>query len=272
MVRVAILASGSGTNAERLMKAIGALSEVEVALVGTNKAEAGVMHRAKACGVSTWVFTREDLQAGVVAERLKQHRVDFVALAGFLLKVPDHLVQAFSGRILNLHPSLLPAFGGRGMYGRHVHEAVYKALVQQDVTETGITLHWVDARLRHRPSIFSGQDSFGSQRYACVHCGKDPSSGAESLRFRNAAGHPGIAILVSPNLGSKRVMNLNWTELLKSTMVMFAVIDIVGSIPFLLDIKRKAGDIHAERASLVALGIMLAFLFLGEGVINFFGH
>ena len=66
-------------------------------------------------------------------------------------------------------------------------------------------------------------------------------------------------------------MQLNWTELLKSTMVMFAVIDIVGSIPFLLDIKKKAGDIHAEKASLVALGIMLAFLFLGEGVINFLG-
>tara|TARA_X000000950_G_scaffold283131_1_gene383343 strand:+ start:998 stop:1588 length:591 start_codon:yes stop_codon:yes gene_type:complete len=66
-------------------------------------------------------------------------------------------------------------------------------------------------------------------------------------------------------------MQLNWTELLKSTMVMFAVIDIVGSIPFLLDIKRKAGDIQAEKASLVALGIMLAFLFLGEGVINFLG-
>ena len=66
-------------------------------------------------------------------------------------------------------------------------------------------------------------------------------------------------------------MQLNWTELLKSTMVMFAVIDIVGSIRFLLDIKKKAGDIHAEKASLVALGIMLAFLFLGEGVINFLG-
>ena len=66
-------------------------------------------------------------------------------------------------------------------------------------------------------------------------------------------------------------MQLNWTELLKSTMVMFAVIDIVGSIPFLLDIKKKAGDIHAEKASFVALGIMLAFLFLGEGVINFLG-
>lgn len=66
-------------------------------------------------------------------------------------------------------------------------------------------------------------------------------------------------------------MQLNWTELLKSTMVMFAVIDIVGSIPFLLDIKKKAGDIHAEKATLVALGIMLAFLFLGEGVINFLG-
>ena len=66
-------------------------------------------------------------------------------------------------------------------------------------------------------------------------------------------------------------MQLNWTELLKSTMVMFAVIDIVGSIPFLLDIKKKAGDIHAEKATLVATGIMLAFLFLGEGVINFLG-
>ena len=66
-------------------------------------------------------------------------------------------------------------------------------------------------------------------------------------------------------------MQLNWTELIKSTMVMFAVIDIVGSIPFLLDIKQKAGSIHAEKATLVAMGIMLAFLFLGEGVINFLG-
>ena len=77
--------------------------------------------------------------------RLRALEVDFVALAGFLMKIPEGLVAAFPGRMLNLHPSLLPAFGGKGMYGHHVHRAVAEALAAGSVQETGITLHWVDA-------------------------------------------------------------------------------------------------------------------------------
>jgi len=143
--RVAILASGAGTNAERLMRAASGAPDVEVVLVGCNRPDAGVLHRADACGVSTWVFDRSALLSGEVETRLRSLEVNFVALAGFLMKIPESLVAAFPGRMLNLHPSLLPAFGGQGMYGHHVHRAVAEALAAGTVQVTGITLHWVDA-------------------------------------------------------------------------------------------------------------------------------
>ena len=143
--KVAILASGSGTNAERFMVAAKETPDVEVVLVASNRASAQVLDRAERRGVPTWSFGRADLNGGAVTARLVAAGVDFVALAGFLMKVPDGLVSAFSGRMLNLHPSLLPAFGGRGMYGQHVHDAVYAALQEGTVDRTGITLHWVDA-------------------------------------------------------------------------------------------------------------------------------
>jgi len=143
--RVAILASGSGTNAERLMRAASGAPDVEVVLVGCSRPGAGVLDRAEACGVPTWVFDRNALLSGEVEAHLHDLNVDFVALAGFLMKVPQTLVTAFPGRMLNLHPSLLPAFGGKGMYGHHVHRAVAEALAAGIVQETGITLHWVDA-------------------------------------------------------------------------------------------------------------------------------
>ena len=152
--RVAILASGSGTNAERLMRATEQQFDIEVVLVGCNRPGAAVLDRAAGCGVETWVFDREALSSGVVEARLRDLDVDFVALAGFLMKVPDALVSAYPGRILNLHPSLLPAFGGKGMYGRHVHEAVAEAAAEGRVSETGITLHWVDADYDTGPAFF----------------------------------------------------------------------------------------------------------------------
>lgn len=152
--RVAILASGSGTNAERLMRATEQQFDIEVVLVGCNRPGAAVLDRAAGCGVETWVFDREALSSGVVEARLRDLDVDFVALAGFLMKVPDALVSAYPGRILNLHPSLLPAFGGKGMYGRYVHEAVAEAAAEGRVSETGITLHWVDAEYDTGPAFF----------------------------------------------------------------------------------------------------------------------
>ena len=152
--RVAILASGSGTNAERLMRAAEQQPDIEVVLVGCNRSGAAVLDRAAGCGVETWIFDREALSSGGVEARLRDLDVDFVALAGFLMKVPDQLVAAYPGRMLNLHPSLLPAFGGKGMYGRHVHEAVAEAAAEGRVSETGITLHWVDADYDTGPASF----------------------------------------------------------------------------------------------------------------------
>ena len=143
--RVAILASGAGTNAERLMRAASGVPDVDIVLVACNRPDAGVLTRAEGCGVPTLVFDRSALLSGEVEARLRALEVDFVALAGFLMKIPEGLVAAFPGRMLNLHPSLLPAFGGKGMYGHHVHCAVAEALASGSVQETGITLHWVDA-------------------------------------------------------------------------------------------------------------------------------
>jgi len=154
VARVAILASGAGTNAERLVLAARERSDIEVALVGCNRPAAGVLDRAAHLGVPAVVFDRKALAAGEVTRRLLAERIDFVALAGFLLKVPSDLVAGFSGRMMNLHPALLPAFGGKGMYGHHVHQAVHAALLEGAVRETGITLHWVDAEYDEGPPFF----------------------------------------------------------------------------------------------------------------------
>ncbi|MCH1575819.1 MAG: phosphoribosylglycinamide formyltransferase [Flavobacteriales bacterium] len=143
-MKVAILASGEGTNAERLIRAAEKRSDIEIEVVASNRAGAGVLRRAESLGARTWVFSKAQLNGGSVAQELAAQGVQFVVLMGFLLKVPGQLAQAFSGRILNLHPSLLPAFGGKGMYGDHVHKAVHSALQEGLVNETGITLHWVD--------------------------------------------------------------------------------------------------------------------------------
>ncbi|MCH1582790.1 MAG: phosphoribosylglycinamide formyltransferase [Flavobacteriales bacterium] len=153
-VKVAILASGEGTNAERLIQAVAVSEGIDIAWVGCNREKAGVLARADAAGVPSWVFSKAELNRGDVQARLVEDGVDFVALVGFLLKVPADLVTAFSGRMLNLHPALLPAFGGKGMYGHHVHRAVHAALCEGAVQETGITMHWVDPEYDEGPPFF----------------------------------------------------------------------------------------------------------------------
>ena len=170
--RVAILASGSGTNAERLMRAAEQQHDIDVVLVASNRLRAAVVDRANDCGVETWVFDREALISGEVEARLRDMDVDFVALAGFLMKVPDALVAAYAGRMLNLHPSLLPAFGGKGMYGRHVHVAVAEAAAEGWVSETGITLHWVDADYDTGPAFFQATVALDAGDDAAAIAGK----------------------------------------------------------------------------------------------------
>ncbi|EAZ80475.2 phosphoribosylglycinamide formyltransferase [Algoriphagus machipongonensis] len=140
MIRLAILASGSGSNAEKIMEHFQTSSKAEVALVASNKAEAFVLERAKKFNVPTFTFSRKEMDAGILLEKLKEEKIDWVILAGFLLKIPVELTRAFPDRMVNIHPALLPKYGGKGMYGSHVHEAV-KAAGEK---ETGITIHLVN--------------------------------------------------------------------------------------------------------------------------------
>lgn len=138
--RIAILASGSGTNAENIIKYFADRPAVEVALVAANKKDAFVLTRAANLHIPRFWFSRQDLENGDLAKKLSEEAIDYVVLAGFLLKIPDNLLQAFPDRIINIHPALLPSYGGKGMYGSQVHEAVIK---NRDSC-SGISIHLVN--------------------------------------------------------------------------------------------------------------------------------
>ncbi|OYX15581.1 MAG: phosphoribosylglycinamide formyltransferase [Algoriphagus sp. 32-45-6] len=155
MQRLAILASGSGSNAEKIMEHFQGSVKAEIALIASNKAEAFVLERAKKFGVPTFTFTRKEMEAGVLLEKLQEEKIDWVILAGFLLKIPEELIRAFPNRMVNIHPALLPKYGGKGMYGHHVHEAVKAA----GDTETGITIHLVNEQYDEGKIIFQAATS-----------------------------------------------------------------------------------------------------------------
>lgn len=139
-VNIAIFVSGSGTNCENLIRYFKDSSRVNVALVVSNKSDAYALVRAEQLGVPTIVLPKPELNnTEVTMPVLERYAIDFIVLAGFLPIVPDFIVEAFPRRIVNIHPSLLPKFGGKGMWGHHVHEAVKAA----GETETGITIHYV---------------------------------------------------------------------------------------------------------------------------------
>ncbi|MGB1121982.1 MAG: phosphoribosylglycinamide formyltransferase [Flavobacteriales bacterium] len=139
--RIAILASGSGSNAEAILRYFDATETVKVAFVGCNRPEsqAGIYERTRHLGLETTRFTKAELLDGELLKALQAEAIEWVILAGFLMHIPESFVGAYRGRMLNVHPSLLPKFGGKGMYGMHVHRAVLDA----QETESGITVHWV---------------------------------------------------------------------------------------------------------------------------------
>ena len=140
MVNIAIFVSGSGSNCENIIQYFQHNKQVHIALVVSNRSDAYALVRAKKLNVTTAVLPKADFNnKDKVLKLMADYRIDFIVLAGFLLMIPDWLISVYQRRMINLHPALLPKFGGMGMYGHHVHEAVRKA----NETETGMTVHWV---------------------------------------------------------------------------------------------------------------------------------
>ncbi|MGD1840759.1 MAG: phosphoribosylglycinamide formyltransferase [Thermonemataceae bacterium] len=141
MKRIAVFASGSGSNAEKIITYFQDKPIADVSLVVYNKPDAFVLERAKKLSVPTLLINKDDLyESDEVINQLKDQQIDLIVLAGFLWLIPKKLIKAFPEKIINIHPALLPRFGGKGMYGLRVHQAVKEA----NDTETGITIHYVN--------------------------------------------------------------------------------------------------------------------------------
>lgn len=152
--RIAIFASGSGTNAQNIIDYFKKVPGIEVSLVLSNRSSAYVLQRAKDLGVEAASFTREDIyETDRLADQLKKANIDFIVLAGFLWLMPAALINAYPNRILNIHPALLPKYGGKGMYGDRVHKAVKEA----GEKETGITIHYVNEQYDEGQVIFQAR-------------------------------------------------------------------------------------------------------------------
>jgi len=140
MKNIVLFASGGGSNAEQIIRYFLHSKSVNVALVLTNNATAGVIQKAAQYNVPTLAFTKEELNNGFVLRHIQAFNPSLIVLAGFLLKFPADIISAYPGRVINIHPALLPNYGGKGMYGLHVHRAV----LQNKERETGITIHYVN--------------------------------------------------------------------------------------------------------------------------------
>ena len=139
--RIAIFASGSGSNAQRIMEHFKRHKEMEVAIVLSNRADSYVLQRADNFEIPTHVFSKEELyDSATILQLLKNLDIDIIVLAGFLWLIPANIIQQYPKRIINIHPALLPKYGGKGMYGDIIHETV----IANHDHETGITIHYVN--------------------------------------------------------------------------------------------------------------------------------
>ena len=148
--KIALLASGSGSNVENIVRYFAGKEGWEFPLILSNKADAYVHERAKNLKIPSFTIPKAGFERGEALLLLQQYAIDFIVLAGFLLKIPTNLLQAYPDKIINIHPALLPKYGGKGMYGMCVHEAV----VAHRETETGITIHYVNENYDEGRIIF----------------------------------------------------------------------------------------------------------------------
>lgn len=151
--RIAIFASGSGTNAEKIATYFKNHSTISIALILTNNPIAGVLDRARKLNLSTKIFTKEEYSSPAILSTLEEHKITHIVLAGFLWFVPSHFLKAYPDKIINIHPALLPKFGGKGMYGMKIHELVR----QQNENETGVTIHLVNEKYDEGKILYQGR-------------------------------------------------------------------------------------------------------------------
>ncbi|MBC5837384.1 phosphoribosylglycinamide formyltransferase [Flavobacterium muglaense] len=150
MKKIVVFASGSGTNAENIIKYFIENKSAKVVSVFTNNSKAMVVERAGKYEIETEVFSKDELIEGIVLQKIKSIDPDLIVLAGFLLKFPEAIIQAYPNKVINIHPALLPKYGGKGMYGMNVHRAV----VENKEPETGITIHYVNEHYDEGGIIF----------------------------------------------------------------------------------------------------------------------
>ena len=176
---VAIFASGAGSNAGKIIEYLVGHQQISVSLIVCNKPGAGVLSIAEKAGIPTLMIEKEPLFRGnAYLDELKAHHIDFIILAGFLWKIPAALVKAFPSKIINIHPALLPKYGGKGMYGSHVHEAV----IANKEKESGITIHYVDEQYDHGSTIFQAYCSIGPDALEHQHF---PRVATETILLQN---------------------------------------------------------------------------------------
>jgi len=141
MNKIAIFASGSGTNAENLINFFKENKKIEISLIFSNNKNAGIIQRAVNLNVKCYIFSRTDFyESKEILQKLKENNINFIVLAGFLWLIPEYLIEAYPNKIINIHPALLPKYGGKGMYGMNVH----KAVAENKESESGITIHYVN--------------------------------------------------------------------------------------------------------------------------------
>lgn len=151
MKKIAIFASGAGSNAQKIIDHFRRSERARVALILCNKPGAGVLKIAEKENIPSLLIEKEKfLRGNAYADELREAGISFIVLAGFLWKIPQSLIRAFPGAIVNIHPALLPKYGGKGMYGHHVHQAV----IGNMETQSGITIHYVDELYDHGNIIF----------------------------------------------------------------------------------------------------------------------
>lgn len=148
---IAILASGAGSNAQKILEHFSDRMDIAVRLIVSNKQEAGVLNIAKVASIDTFVVSRDSFYASTdLLVELDKRNIHFIVLAGFLWLIPPYLIQHYPDRIINIHPALLPKYGGKGMYGHFVHEAVHSA----KETHSGITIHYVNEKYDEGSIVF----------------------------------------------------------------------------------------------------------------------
>ncbi len=160
MHKIAIFASGSGTNAENIIQYFSKNKHVEISLVLTNKADAYVLKRAEKHGIPSFYFPNSFFKKEEeISAFLRANQIDFIVLAGFLLKIPEKICQLFPQRILNIHPALLPKYGGKGMYGMRVHEAV----IANKEKDSGISIHYVNQDYDEGQIVFQAKTNISKE-------------------------------------------------------------------------------------------------------------